>query len=175
MTKKQKSTFYKTTFILGLVAIYWEIILYRQTVIDVKILLGLILAVGVLTTKFVAKDFQELFGYSNKTTLYSWSFIQSAASYGFLFCTLFMALNFYLATNETSIRTYKIIERTSLSGRKYHRSERKPAFKIMYHGQLKELIFPHEYYSEMDYYSEIELKVRKGFFGFDLLLERKLK
>ena len=45
MTVKQKELFYQIIFFAGLIAIIWEIVIYRQTIIDVKIILGIILII----------------------------------------------------------------------------------------------------------------------------------
>tara|TARA_R110002049_G_scaffold240679_1_gene414540 strand:- start:638 stop:1165 length:528 start_codon:yes stop_codon:yes gene_type:complete len=175
MTIKQKELFYKIIFFIGLVAMIWEIRIYRQTIIDIKILLGIVFIVGILTMFFSLNDFQKLFNYKRKSVLYLWTFIQSAVSWGFIACSIFMFANYYLASDESNKQTYGILERSSMPGRKYHRNERKPTFKISYNGKIKELVFSHEYYDKMESYQNVELTVKKGFFGYDLLLEQKLK
>ena len=79
-----------------------------------------------------------------------------------------------MADSEPIKESYKIIERSSLPGRKYHRDERKPTFDINYNGKIKELVFPHTYYEKMEFYSNVELEVRKGYFGFDILENKTL-
>ena len=175
MTKKQKKLFYQIIFFIGLAAIIWEIRIYRQTIIDVKILLGITLIVGVLTMFFSLKDFQKLFKYSRKSSLYFWTFIQSTVSWGFLACSIFMFTNYYLASDEAKKQTFEIVERSSMTGRKHHRDERKPTFKIMYKGVLKELVFNHKFYDKMESYRNVELIVKKGFLGYDLLVDQKLR
>ena len=175
MTNKQKKLFYELIFFVGLVAMIWEIKIFRQTIIDVKILLGIVLIVGIFTMFFSLKDFQKLFKYDKKSSLYFWTFIQSTVSWGFLVCSIFMFTNYYLASEESNSETFEIIERSSMTGRKYHRDERKPTFKILYNGKLKELVFNHEYYEKMESYENVELIVKKGFLGYDLLVDQKLK
>jgi len=175
MTKKQKKLFYQIIFFIGLISIIWEIKIYRQTIIDLKILLGIILVVGFLTTFLSLNDFQKLFKYSRKTSLYFWTFIQSIVSWGFLACSFFMFMNYYLASRESNKQTYEIIERSSMTGRKYHRDERKPTFKIMYEGKPKELVFTNKYYEKIESYKSIELIIKEGFLGFDILIGKKLQ
>ena len=131
--------------------------------------------VGLLTTFLALDDFQKLFGYNRKSTLYFWTFIQSTVSWGFLACSIFMFLNYYLASKNFEKETFEIVERSSLPGRKHHRYERKPTFKIIYKDNLKELVFTHKYYDKMDSYQNIELLVKEGFFGFDILIDQRVK
>ncbi len=85
-----------------------------------------------------------------------------------------MLTNYYFAEKTPIKETFEIVERSSLAGRKYHRDERQPTFRINYDGKLKELVFNHEYYEKMDFYKNVELEVRKGYFGFDILENIKL-
>ena len=48
-------------------------------------------------------------------------------------------------------------------------------FKIKYNSDYKELVFASKYYEKMDYYNIVEFDIRKGFFGFDILENKKLK
>ncbi|MGR7814021.1 hypothetical protein [Lacinutrix undariae] len=175
MTTKQKGLFYKIIFIFGLIAMIWQIHIYRQTVIPFIIPISIVLIMGLLTTFLALNDFQKLFNYSRKMSLYFWAFIQSAVSWGFLACALFMLTNYYMAPAEAHKQTYKIIDRSSLPGRKHYRHERKPTFKINHNGQLKELVFAHKYYPKKDFYQSIDLTVKKGFLGYDILVEQNLK
>ena len=85
-----------------------------------------------------------------------------------------MIINYYLADKVTVKKSFEIIERSSMTGRKYHRDERKPTFQINYEGKTKELVFPHKYFGKMDSYKNVELEVRKGVFGFDILENKTL-
>ena len=177
MKRKERKLkmFYKISFFVGLIPMIWQIKIYRQTFIDFKLLLSIILIIGFLTMFFSLKDFQKLFEYKHKAMLYFMTFIQTTVSWGFLSCSIFMFSNYYLANNESIKETYEIVEKSSLAGSKYRRNERKPTFKILYKGKLKELVFRHKYYSKMETYEKIELEVRKGFWGYDLLLNQELK
>lgn len=175
MPKKQKKIFYKIIFFVGLAAMIWEVQIYRQTIIEIKILLGIILIVGILTMFFSLNDFQKLFKYKRKSSLYFWTFIQSIVSWGFIVCSIFMFSNYYLASKESTLQSFDIIERSSMAGGKYHREKRKPTFKILYKGELKQLVFNSKYYDKMESYQSVELIVKKGFLGFDLLVNQKLK
>ncbi|WP_291960729.1 hypothetical protein [Maribacter sp.] len=175
LIKKKKGLFYKSIFMLGLFLIIWEVKIYRLTIIDFIIPLLIILVTGFLTTPFALKDFQELFQYSNKYSLYFWTFLQSTVSWGFTLCSLLMFSNYYLASSDVRTKIYNIVERSSLAGGKYHRDKSKPTFIIDYNGNPKQLVFSNKYYDDMNNYKNVELKVKEGLLGFDILIEQKLK
>jgi hypothetical protein len=85
-----------------------------------------------------------------------------------------MYTNFYFADKVTEIKTFEIIERTSIPGRKFDSNKRKPTFKINYYGEIKTLVFTHESYKKMNFYTNVTLETKKGFFGFDILENKKL-
>src|SRR5690606_2012383 len=136
--------------------------------------LSIVLFIGIISTPLALNDFQNLFNYNRKFNLYFWTFIQSTFSWGFIFCSIFMLSNYYLASTDIKTKNYAIADRSSLPGRKYHREERKPTFKIDYNGKEKELVFHPKFYDKMDSYKNIELKVKEGFFGFDILISQTL-
>ena len=151
----------------------WQITIFRNTIIDLKILIGIILAVGLITFLIDFKNYGKTYKYSG-IGLYFYSLMHYICGFGFIACSIFMLTNYYMADLEPIKETYEIVGRSSLPGRKYHRDERKPTFDINYNGKIKELVFPHKYYEEMESYSIVELEVRKGYFGFDILENRKL-
>lgn len=173
MTKKQRKIFYPTIFILGLFLMARQITIFRNTIIDLKILIGITLAVGFITFLVDFKNYERTYKYSG-IGLYFYSSMHNICGFGFIACSLFMLTNYYMADSEPVKKTYEIVERSSLPGRKYHRDERKPTFRINYDGKIKELVFNHEYYEKMDFFTNVELEVRKGFFGFDILENKKL-
>jgi hypothetical protein len=173
MTKKQRKIFYPTIFFLGLFLMAWQVTIFRNTLIDLKILIGIILIVGVVTFLVDFKNYGKTYKYSG-IGLYLYSSMHYLFGFGFIACSIFMLTNYYFADKELIKETFEIVERSSLSGRKYRRDERKPTFQINYDGKVKELVFPHKYFEKMDYYKNVELEVRKGFFGFDILENKTL-
>ena len=173
MTKKQRKIFYPTIFILGLFLMAWQITIFRNTIIDLKVLFGIILVVGIIAFLIDFKNYGKTYKYSG-IGLYFYSLMHYICGFGFMACSIFMLTNFYMAESEPIKETYEIVERSSLPGRKYHRDERKPTFDINYNGNIKELVFPHKYYEKMEFYTKVELEVRKGYFGFDILENKKL-
>lgn len=172
MKKKQRKVLYPIIFIFGLFLMAWQVLIFRNTIIDKSILIGIILLTGLIIFPFDYKNYGEIYKYSG-IKLYFFSAMQYICGFGFTICSIFMLTNFYLADSKPIKKTYKIIKRSSLPGSKYHRDERKPTFLINYNGNFKELVFPHKYYEKMKFYTNIELEVRKGYFGFDILENKK--
>jgi len=173
MKKKQRKIFYPTIFILGLFLMVWQITIYRNTIIDLTILLGIIFVIGIATFLVDFKNYRKTYKYSG-IGLYFYSSMHYICGFGFIACSFFTLTNYYLAERTPIKETFEIVERTWLPGSKHHRDEKQPAFKINYNGKLKQLVFPHKYYENMALYKNVELEVRKGYFGFDILENKKL-
>ena len=173
MTKKQRKIFYSTIFFVGLISIIWEIKIFRKTVIDLTIPLGIILIVGILAFLLDFKNFKKTYDYS-KFGLYLYSIMHYIIGFGFIACSVFILANYHLAKKKAIVETYKILDRSTMPGDRYNPTEYQPLIKINYKGQIKELVFSHEFYEKMDFYQTVELKVRKGYFGFDILENKKL-
>ncbi|UZO79591.1 hypothetical protein NBT05_11555 [Aquimarina sp. ERC-38] len=136
MTKKQRKRYYATILILGLFLMVWQVTIFRNTIIDVSILIGIILVVGVITFLVDFKNYGKT--YKKKgIELYLYSGMQYILSYGFIACSIFMLTNFYMADSEHIKETYEIVRRSSIPGRKYHRDKRKPTFDINYDGIIR--------------------------------------
>ena len=173
MIKKQRKIFYPVILILGLYLMGWQVIIFRNTIIDLKILIAIIVLVAIISLLADFKNYGKTYNY-NGVGLYFYALIHYICGFGFIACSTFMLTNFYLADSKPVKETYKIVKRSSLPGRKYHRNERTPTFNINYNGKIKELVFPYNYYEKMEFYTNVELEVRKGYFGFNILENKKL-
>ncbi len=164
-------------FFLGLLLMIWEITIYRITVIDYKILLLLIFSVSSIFTILDFNAFENTFEIEgSKLKLYFLAFIQNTVSWGFIACSTLVLSNYYLATDEiTSTRQFDIIDRSSMPGPEKRRSERKPLIRIDYDGKRKELVFPHEYYPELEAYKRVTITTKKGFCNFDIIVQQNLE
>ena len=174
MTKKQRKILYPTILISGLFLMGWEINVYRNTIIDLSIPIGIILIVGIIAFVLDIKNYKKTYEYKG-IGLYFYALMNYLAGYGFIACTIFMLTNYYLADKKSVKKSFEIVERSSLSGSKHHRDKRKPTFKINYDGKMKELVFKHKFYKKMASYKNIELEIKKGFFGFDIIDNKELK
>ena len=85
-----------------------------------------------------------------------------------------MFTNYYLSDSKEESETYQILNRTELPSGKYA-GKSTPAFLINYKGKNKELVFYCQYLDSINYYSEIQLTSKKGFLGFDIITQKKLK
>ena len=175
MTKKQRKIFYPTIFFLGVILIVWKISIFRNTIIDLAIIIGIILVVGIITFIIDFKNYKKTYDY-NGIRLYLYSAMHYIIGFGFIACSLFMLTNYYFADQNVKTESYKIIERTSIQGgTKYRIGKKQPVFTIKYQGKKKELVFYSQFYENMDSYKAVEFETRKGFFGFDILQNKKLK
>ena len=152
----------------------FQISIYRKTIIDWKILALICLTIGIIISFFNYKDFNNLFNYNSRYWLYFWTFFQNTISWGFIACSLFMFTNYFFAEKTSIKEIFEIVEKSSMPGSKHHRNERKPIFRIKYSNKLKDLVFSHKFYEKMDSYTEVELEIRKGYLGYDILKNIKL-
>ena len=152
----------------------WQITIFRNTIIDLAIPIGIILAVGILAFIIDFQNYKKTYEYSG-FGLYLYSSMHYVIGFGFIACSIFMLTNYYLADKNSRTESYKIIDRTSIpGGTKYRIGERRPVFTINYKGKKKELVFYSEYYDKMNFYKTVEFETRKGFFGYDILENKKL-
>jgi len=151
----------------------WQISVYRETIIDLKILIGIILTIGIIAFISDFKNYEKTYDYSG-ISLYIYSSMHYICGFGFIACSIFILTNFYFAESKPKKEKFEIVERSSIPGGKHRRLERQPTFEINYKGERKELVFPHKYYNYMNFYNYIELEVRKGYLGFDVLENKTL-
>lgn len=175
MTKKQRKIFYGLFFFIGLALMLWQILIYRTTIIPSGLLAGIVFSVGTLTFLLDYRYYKKTYDRYSWFRLLFYGFLQSTISYGFIACSFFVLTNYYFADEEVTQKAYSITKRSSLPGSKGSRSKRKPTFYINYKGIEKELVFPHEFYSDRHNYNLIVFEIRKGYFGFDILLNKELK
>jgi len=150
-----------------------QVNIYRNTIIDLIIPIGIILVVGIITFLLDFKNYGKTYDY-NGFGLYFYSSMHYVFGYGFIVCSTFMLTNYYLADKLSDKKNYEIIDKSSMPGSKHHREERKPLIRIDYDGKIKEIVFNHKYYERMDSYKYVELELRKGYFGFDIIENKKL-
>ena len=141
--------------------------------IEIAIPIGIILIVGLITFLLDFKNYKKTYDYSG-FGLYFNSSLHYIIGFGFTACSIFVLVNYYLADKNSIKKIYEIVDRSSMPGSKYRRTEFQPLIRINYNGEIKELVFSHKYYEKMNFYTNVELEVRKGYFGFDILENQKL-
>src|SRR6478736_6476789 len=157
--------FYYVTFLTGITLLVLEIFIYRVTIIRTTIPISIILSVGVLTFLFNKNHYNKT--YNIRGVFFP--LMQNIVSWGFIACYLFMATNYYLADNELKDLKFEIKSKSSMPGPKRRRDERKPLVTIDYFGFKKELVFSYEDTERIENADKVNLTVRKGLLGFDIL------
>ena len=162
---KGKNTILTFLFFCGLILTVFEINIFRKTVIDWKIPMGICLGMGLISWVWLRKYLAEYYNTKN-------IFIQlifTICGLGGLFTYSFMAINYYfLQKNKIEIIKGVIIERGHLAkgksgcGNSYAR--------INIKGIKKELVFPCDF--EIDKYKFVVVKLQCGFWGFARIIEQ---
>lgn len=151
----------------------FEIKIFRNTIIDLNILISLILISSLLFLLIDLKNYKKTYNYSG-LKLYFNSIINFIVGYGFTICSIFMFTNYYFASEIIEKKEFEIIKRSSLPGGSKSRDKRKPTFTINFENKEKELVFNNEYYETMNNFGSIEISIQKGYFGFYILKNKNL-
>lgn len=174
MTQKQRKIFYSTIFFTGIILMVWQILIFRKTIIDLEILIGIIFVFGFITFLIDFENYKKTYKYTG-TSLHFYALMHYFFGFGFIVSSLFMLTNFYLAENKTIKQRFDIVERTSIPGGKNNKSNRQPVFSINYNGKIKELVFYNEFYENMETYTNVDLVIKKGYFGFDIIESKSIE
>ncbi len=62
-----------------------------------------------------------------------------------------------------------------MPGSKGNRNKRKPLVLIDYEGEMKELVFSHRHYEELNDYKYVNINTKKGFVLWDIIVHQELK
>lgn len=151
-------------FIFGMALLVWEISIYRRTIIELKIPLLIWLTPGFFMTPLLYNRFKRIEAIK-KNRIFHYLVHTCITGASLLFG--FMALNYYFADNQTEDKRFEIIKKGSLSGR--NRNEDIPYVEINYNGFEKEIIFKYPDKDKIDSAKYVNLTVKKGLFGFDIL------
>ncbi|MFP9098884.1 hypothetical protein ACLI09_07510 [Flavobacterium sp. RHBU_24] len=152
----------------GILLIVFVVILYRKTIINICIPVGIIFTAAFIA--FIAR--KKGVDSTPPFNGYAPAFMFAILSWGFAACYAFMAINYYAAESEVQYYTFKIEERGSLVGSRRQRERRTPTVTINYFGNTKELVFPHDATQKVNAAQNVKLFVRRGYFGYDII-ERK--
>lgn len=172
MNRKKKTKFKSEKFIgfltfLSLIAIFWEFMIFRKTLISIYIPLMLFIGGGFilfLILKNKIKYYVES-SYSNSLIAF-----HGVIMFGGLLMFLFMAANFYLSTGENEVHELKVINSGELNSR---RSDCDPqTATVEYYGFEKQLVFG--CHTDLSNTKSIKVKMQKGLFGFFVVKDVKL-
>ncbi|MCT4602166.1 MAG: hypothetical protein N4A59_04545 [Marinifilum sp.] len=153
---------------LGLVLLFLEILIYRKTIIELKIPLMIWLTPGIILTPIFYNKLNDIDGMKAHWILH---YILHSCMTGAFVLFSFMSINYFFASSSIETKKFKVLETGSLSGGKGSRNKRKPYVVINYEGMEKDLIFPHSEMENVMNSKAVMLDVRKGLFGFDVLDE----
>lgn len=166
---KSSGLFWQVLFFLGLVSQVMAISYFRKTVIDTKVSVGLYLIIGIagliIFNKRLKTHYNSLF----------YRIIFSVVSFGGTFVALFLFLNYNIASKEVESEKYEIIEKSSIAGSKYNRSERKPTVYIIMNDIKKEIVYPYSKTLEVEQSKYLIINKSKGLFGFDTIRSKELE
>lgn len=157
--------FYGITLLLGLILLYFEILIYRKTIISIYIPVSIVVVCG-LTAFLLNKQHYNKVYWRRGNFL---PLIQNLGSWGCIACYIFMAINYYPTDKASSEYKFVIEEKSSLPGPKRNRNEKEPTAKINYFGFEKELVFKHVDFEKVNKSDSVIVIVRKGGLGFDVL------
>lgn len=174
MKKEHRQNMYSVLFIIGLMMIIWQIDIYRVTMIDIWIPFTIILTVGAIAFVIDFPKYVRTFTVSG-IYLYIYSAVFYLVGCGFIVCSLFMVSNYHFADDYTESKSFKILDKSSLPGRRRHRAEKQLLVKINYKNEIKELVFNHYHFNNRDKFDSAKVDIRNGLFGFDVFYETKLK
>jgi hypothetical protein len=153
-------------FFSGLILLLWVMMIYNKTIIELKIPLMIWLIPGVVLTPLFYNTMNYIEGVKVHWILH---YILHTCMTGTFILFAFMASNFYCADNQIEKKTFEIIRTESSVGSKGYPKKKRPCLLINYEGIEKELIF---YRSEVDRINSakiVNLRVKKGLWGFDIL------
>lgn len=157
--------FYYLTFLTGITLLVLEIFIYRVTIIRTIVPISIILVVGVAAFFINRNHYKTTYDVQG----IFFPLMQNIVSWGFIACYLFMATNYYLADDELKDLKFEIKSKSSMPGSKRRRDERKPLATIDYFGFKKQLVFNYEDTERVENADKINLTVRKGLLGFDIV------
>jgi len=164
-TLKHKS-FYFVSAIIGLILIFFEVTLFRRTIISFKIPIIIILFSAFISFFFIRQRYNKTY----QKNSFFFPFMQGLLSFGFASCYCFMALNYYFADNNTEQKSCKILNKHTIGTR-----NPQPAIEIDYDGIEKQLVFYAGQQTQIDTSTYVLLTKRKGLFGYDVFNDIQLK
>jgi hypothetical protein len=163
---KKLDNLVKILFVMGLISLVFEIILYRKTIIELKIPLIIWLTPGILLTPLLYNRMNNIDGMKAHWTMH---YVLHTCMTGAFILYAFMATNYYLANDSIETKSFKVIGTGSLPGPKYHRSEREPYVLINYEGMEKQLVFSYPETAKINSAQTATLRIKKGLWGYDIL------
>ena len=155
--------------ILGcMLLIIWEVFIYEKTFIPLFIPLSIWLLTGIVITILSRGKFV----YQPKPSPFK-QLLFNIIVWGGLTLFSFMWMNYHLCAKTTSVINEKILSAGHVTQKINSNSCEQPFVVVAYKGQKKQLMFDCD--TPVESYTSVDLTISRGFFGFDILLQSKLK
>jgi hypothetical protein len=150
-------------FFIGICLFIWTLSLFQHTIMDVTILFAILLIPTFILTPLFYNKLNEIEG--KKMAWYIHFLIHIAMTGSFLLFSV-LSTNYYLAESQKSNFKFRIIKIGRLSSRK---GKGVPYAVINYKGMEKQLEFRQSDSDKLDTAHFVNMEVKKGFLGFDVL------
>jgi len=168
---KNRISFWKGIYtcaaFLGLILLYLAVFLYRRTLINIWFLVISVVVVGSIAFICNKNHYKRIYNVTGIKGNF-FALMENIFSWGFISCYLFLSINYYLADNVKNGYTLKIKSKSSLPGRRIT-SSRLPTITFEYSNFVKELPIYTSQSPEVNKANKIEVIVRKGALGFDII------
>jgi hypothetical protein len=164
------NTFFTVLFFTGTILTYFEVDLYRLTLIPLMIPIAIWLSSGLIATLFFRKSLPNYLVQYLKKSYLIYQILYNTFALGGIVLYLFMSLNFYLAGKQQ----FKIALKSIDDGKYWEPRDPDPfPYRVVnYKGINKTLVFSQDTYAYELY--TVNLVLHKGFFGFDIIESKTL-
>jgi hypothetical protein len=167
-----KANLFACLFLVGIIAIIWEIELFRITFIDPLVPFLLAVVFGLALTPLLRKTVNIYLynpGNIGKVPLL-FHIVFNIVSFGGMLALLFMWTNGHFAYKEKRVLTLPIDSKGHLAMSKNSCGE--PYAMINYKNVEKELVFPCD--TPIEKYDRVYIEVRQGLFRYDVITRKTL-
>jgi hypothetical protein len=165
----RQQVLYSGLFMFGLLVALFSARLLESTIVSGWIVFGVVLAISIPFALGLKLRFRYL--YSAENLLYNTFY--SAIVFGFPLGVGLLLANYHLADGTTVVKLP--IERKYKVSSSRSRKTKYPAVAIRYGELTKELKFKQEQKTEVERADYIELTVKNGYLGYDVIEDVKLR
>ncbi len=158
------------TFIISV----WSYLISHDTLFNFFTLFIVIFILGLLSSAILTYFRIQKDGYEGVFDL-GISFISKSIVCGAFFGSIMLLSNFYMPNHQEDKNTYEITGRYFYfkDKRAHNRGTRVPVFIIDYKGQVQSIEFSRFYTTNVEQYKFVEIKSKKGFWGWDIIVDKE--
>ena len=171
VTAKKKLKLYSVysfvILICGLILTVISIAHYNKTFISFSVIAMTFLIVG-LTTWILHQIMTKNKIVKNSET------VAIGLGYGFIACFLLLFINLQSSDNNIRHENYEIIDHGTLASGRYSNC-RQPYVRFKRNGEIKQMTFGCDDHDLVESAEFIDLKIKKGLLGFDIVIDKTLK